>query len=268
MALTKEIIKNNIIRFVSEYDQEGQLKDKWRTPLVGFADANHPDFPKLRELVHPEHEMPWDVLSGAKIVIACFVPFTEKIAGGNAGEGLASSDWALCYEETNAMFPRLNGRIISLLKENGYRAAVSKEASVFDREKITSRWSQRHVARLAGLGTFGLNNMLITEMGCCGRLCTVVTDLDAEPDQPIAEEYCLYKRKGACMACVRRCPTGALTEEGFRRNVCFARCRENAKVYTQFGNSYASAAGREAEDSGSEVCGKCLVKLPCTMKKP
>lgn len=266
--MTKERVRNEIQRFVAEYDPEGWLTGKWRTPLVGFADANHPDFPKLRKLVHPEHEMPWEVLRGAKTVIAYFVPFTEKIARGNAGEGLASPDWALCYEQTNAMFPRLNERVISFLKENGCRAAVSKEASVFDREKITSRWSQRHIAYLAGLGTFGLNNMLITDMGCCGRLGTVVTDLDCESDRPIGEEYCLYKRKGVCMACVQRCPTGALTAQGFRRDVCFARCRENARVYTQFGNSYASAAGQEAEDSGSEVCGKCLVNLPCTMKKP
>jgi len=268
MALTKEKIKDEIIRFVSECDQKGPLAGKWRAPLVGFADANRPEFRKLRELVDPEHEMPWEVLPGARIVLACFVPFTEKIAKGNVPEGLASPDWALCYEETNAMFPRLNEHIISLLKENGYRAAVSKEALVFDREKIMSRWSQRHIAYLAGLGTFGINNMLITEAGCCGRLCTVVTDLDIEPDQPLAEEYCLYKKTGTCGACVKRCPTGALTHEGFRREICYARCLENAKVYTQFGNSYASGAGAEIEDSGSEVCGKCLVGLPCTMKKP
>ncbi len=266
--MTKESVRNEIVRFVAERDGQDELTGKWRSPLVGFADAEDEGFPKLRELVHPEHEMPWEVLPGAKTVIACFVPFTEKIAKGNAAEGLASPDWALCYELTNAMFHELTGHIVSYLEENGYRAAVSKEAAVFDREKITSRWSQRHIAYLAGLGSFGLNNMLITEMGSCGRLCTVVTDLDCECGVPVTEEYCLYKRKGSCMACVKRCPTGALTGEGFRRDVCFTRCRENAKVYTRFGNSYASAAGQEAEDSGSEVCGKCLVNLPCTMKKP
>jgi hypothetical protein len=35
-----------------------------------------------------------------------------------------------------------------------------------------------------------------------------------------------------------------------------------------YGNSYASKPGEEAENTGSEVCGKCLVALPCSYKKP
>ena len=266
--LTKKRIEDEIIKFVSEYDKKGQLTQKWRTPLIGFADANHADFSKLKEQVHPEHEMPQDIIPDAKIVIACFVPFTDKIARGNEREGLSSPEWAQAYEETNAMFPKLNEHMISFLKDNGYRAAVSKEASVFDREKIVSKWSQRHIAKIAGLGTFGLNNMLITNAGCCGRISTIVTDLDLEPGQPLTKENCLYKRKGICRVCVNRCPVGALTKEGYDRKKCYARCLENAKVYTKFGNSYASKAGEEAQNSGSEVCGKCLTNLPCTLKKP
>lgn len=266
--LTKSIIRSKITEFIQEYDQESTLKSKWKMPLVGFADANHHDFLRLKEIVHPKHEMPWDVLTDAKIVIAYFIPFTEKIVKGNTSPGLASPEWAEVYEETNAMFKRLNEHLISLLESEGYRGAVSQEVSAFDREEILSRWSQRHIARIAGLGTFGLNNMLITEAGCCGRISTVVTNLDMLPDEPLAMENCLYKRNGSCGACVRRCPTGALTVKGFDRRTCFERCLENAKVYNQFGNSYASKAGDETVDSGSEVCGKCLVNLPCSMTKP
>lgn len=266
--LTKKMIESEIAAFVSEYDRKGRFTGKWRKPLVGFADANHPDFPKLKELVHPDHEMPRDVLPDASIVIAYFVPFTERLSRGNEREGLSSPEWALAYEETNAMFVRLNESLIQRLKDHGYHAAVSKEASAFDREEIVSKWSQRHIARIAGLGTFGWNNMLITDAGCCGRISTVVTNLDVEPGRPLSEEYCLYRRKGTCRVCVRRCPAGALTEEGYDRKKCYARCRENAKVYTQFGNSYAAEAGGETENTGSEVCGKCLTNLPCTSKKP
>lgn len=266
--LTKSIIKNEIAKFIQEHDQESTLKNKWTTPLVGFADADHSDFPMLRAIVHPKHEMPQDVLPNARIVIAYFIPFTEKVVRGNSSPGLASPEWAQVYEETNAMFKKLNEHLISLLEAEGYQGAVSKEASVFDREAILSRWSQRHIARIAGLGTFGLNNMLITEAGCCGRISTVVTNLDVLPDEPLSTEYCLYKRDGSCGACVRRCPTGALTAEGFDRKTCFARCLENAKEHNQFGNSYAAKAGEETEDSGSEVCGKCLINLPCSMKRP
>lgn len=266
--MDKNTIQNEIIHFIAEYDKTGQLKDKWQTPLIGFADAKHPDFLKLRDLVHPEHKLPQDVIADAKTVIAYFVPFTAKLPKGNAYDGLASPEWALAYEETNAMFVKLNDYIVSLLQANGYQAAVSKEAYAFDRNEILSKWSQRHIARIAGLGTFGLNNMLITEAGCCGRISTIVTDLYIEPSKSLITENCLYKAKGTCKVCITRCPTGALSENGFDRKICFARCMENARVYTHFGNSYSTKAGEETEDSGSEVCGKCLTNLPCTARNP
>ncbi len=63
---------------------------------------------------------------------------------------------------------------------------------------------------MAGLGTFGLNNMLITAAGCCGRLSTVVTNLRVTADTPLLTENCLYKKSGRCGLCVKRCPSGAL----------------------------------------------------------
>jgi epoxyqueuosine reductase QueG len=240
----------------------------WRTPLVGFADASDPGFAALREIVDTAHELPGDVLPDARTVVAYFIPFSEEIVRSNAGEGLSSPLWALAYEETNAMLVRLKDRLIACFAAGGCRAAVSREAAVFDREKIVSRWSQRHIARLAGLGTFGLNNMLITQAGCCGRFGSVVTELELAPDTLPHGENCLYKKDGTCKACVRKCPSGALTAGGFDRHRCYAQCMENARLYTGFGNSYASEAGGEVTASGSEVCGKCLVGLPCSVKIP
>ncbi|WP_338094171.1 hypothetical protein [Methanorbis furvi] len=39
------------------------------------------------------------------------------------------------------------------------------------------RWSHRHFAVLAGLGTFGVNNMLITRMGCYGRVSSFAASI-------------------------------------------------------------------------------------------
>jgi epoxyqueuosine reductase QueG len=264
--LTKDIIRDKVAAFVAAKDTADA--GKWRTPLVGFADAKDPGFDALKTLVDAGHELPRDVLPEATIVIACFVPLTERIVRGNTHPGLASPEWAEAYEETNALLTQLNAYLISLLESEGYQAGVSKEAAVFDREAILSRWSQRHIARLAGLGTFGLNNMLITQAGCCGRLTTVVTNLDVIPDDPVTGEYCLFKRDGSCGACARRCPTGALSAKGFDRRTCYDRCLENAAVHHQYGSSYASRVGEETADSGSEVCGKCLAGLPCSIKRP
>ena len=126
-----------------------------------------------------------------------------------------------------------------------------------------SDWSQRHIAYAAGLGTFGLNNMLITKKGCCGRYSTLITNLDIKPDRPLEQELCLYKRKLKCQICVNNCPIGALTAEGYDRQKCYYLCKKNAEVYTDFGSSYLTEDGDKANSDGSEVCGKCVTGSPC-----
>ena len=164
------------------------------------------------------------------------------------------------------MFGELNNYLIDELKKMGYEAGVSKEATTFDRERLISNWSQRHIAKLAGLGTFGINNMLITKKGCCGRYSTVITNLDIEPDKPLDDDYCLYKSKGGCGVCVKHCPSGALTVAGYDRKKCFQVCLKNAERYKDFGSSYADKTGKHANSDGSEVCGKCVVNVPCAFK--
>ncbi len=185
----KEKIVLEIRDFIKKYAEEQNISTKWGTPLVGFADAAHPYILSLKEIISPSHSMPKDVLDDASIVIAYYVPFTKELAKTNERAGrLASPEWALAYEQTNAMFGVLNAHLIDWLKNMGYRAAVSKEASTFDQEKLISNWSQRHFAYAAGLGTFGINNMLITKSGCCGRFSTIVTNLDVAADAPLPEE--------------------------------------------------------------------------------
>lgn len=260
----KDQILQEIQSFIQHYGKDTDCATQWGTPLVGFADAFHPSILALKESIGPDHQIPTDVLSDASIVIVTYVPFTNELAKSNAAAGrLASPQWALAYEETNAMLRKLNLHLIGFLEGLGYHAAVSKEASTFDQNKLISNWSHRHFAVAAGLGTFGINNMLITKSGCCGRLTTLVTNLDVEPDSPLPTELCLYKKNGSCGICVKRCPMGALSTTGYDRQKCYLLCRENASIYTEFGSSYVDATGAQANSEGSEVCGKCVTASPC-----
>ncbi|MDF3000292.1 MAG: (Fe-S)-binding protein [Bacillota bacterium] len=287
----KAAITDQIGEFVSKYEERDKIKTKWGKPLVGFADAKHPLIMGLPEIISSSHQLPEDVLPGASIVIAYFVPFTRELNQTNQVQNdIASREWAVAYEETNGMFLKLNEYLIASLAEKGVRAAVSPETRTFDRETLISNWSHRHMARAAGLGSFGLNNMLINKQGCCGRYHSLVTDLDVIPDSPDAEEYCLYKKNGSCGVCMKRCPAGAISAEGYDRKKCFGVLQKNAMIHTGLGDSYTGEieeldSGKRAEDitvqktelnkplgmsgaedkikSGSDVCGKCIAFSPC-----
>lgn len=233
-----------------------------------FGNANHPGIAGLKELVHPEHDMPWDVLPNAKTIIAYFMPFREEIAESNRKGRLSSEEWAKAYEKTNAFLYEMNDKLIAWLAEQDISAAVSPAAGMYDDSVLKSRWSQRHIAYYCGLGTFGINNMLITKEGCCGRISTVITDLDVEFDPVIEEEYCLFKRDGSCGACVRRCPTQALTENGYDRWKCNEICDENAAVHVGYCDTPSYTLSSDNELIGSNTCGKCVVGVPCTFRIP
>ena len=252
----KKWIQQIIEDFIREYEKS--TVTKWGSPLVGFADAGAVAS-KMPEIMK-NHGFPQDALDNPRIIIAYYVPFLKEMAETNNQQGPASKEWARGYEETNVMLGKINAHLIAILKENGYRAAVHPESGSFDREKLISNWSHRHVAYMAGLGTFGINNMLITEKGCCGRYSTVITDLDVVPDSLKMGELCMYRADGSCLACVSKCPSGALTKDGFDRHKCYEVCKQNADIYTSFGNSYGSEEGVAV---GSEVCGKCVAGMPC-----
>ncbi|MCE5222125.1 MAG: hypothetical protein LLF98_13005 [Clostridium sp.] len=97
------------------------------------------------------------------------------------------------------MFVKLNEYIISELRNIRYHAGVSPEASIFDQKILKSNWSHHHFANVANLGTFGINNMIITRIGSYGRYSSIVTNLDIKPDSPLEDEYCLYKKMEAAV---------------------------------------------------------------------
>lgn len=261
----KNLIENYIVKFVKDYEKREDISTTWRKPLVGFADANHEDILHIREYTFEGHLMPRDVLDNPTVIIAYFVPFTKDIVDSNIGGELASEKWTLAYEETNEMFIKLNDYIISKIEEMGYKASVCKVAGDFKADILKSRWSHRHIAKIAGLGTFGINNMLITNEGCCGRYFTIVTDLPVIPDQPLEEEFCLYKRNESCLVCVKNCFSGALNKDSYNRFKCFEICLKSFDKFEQlYGNSDKE---KSKPKGGSEVCGKCVVNLPCSFKQ-
>ena len=243
-----------ITHYVKHYSDTRDLKTKWKKPLVAYADALDEMFYNLKDIVSPSHALPTDLLPEAKTVVTYFIPFDEAVVKSNIKERTCSKAWADAYKDTNQLIADLNIHLKNELQKLGYKSNIIPPTQKLDSHHLFSKWSHRHVALIAGLGKFGLNNMLITDSGCCGRIGSFVIDLELEPTMRKDGEYCLYKHMNLCKKCVDRCVNDALTIDYFDRQRCNEMCMCNDKFLS--------------DDGTTNICGKCLVNLPCSMINP
>ena len=125
---------------------------------------------------------------------------------------------------------------------------------------LASNWSERHAAHIAGLGTFGLCDGLISKLGKAVRYGSVIAAVPLKPsarDYTTYREYCRADR--GCTGCIDRCPAGAITREGGHdKDKCVAYQKEHVVPYAQ------QAYGFE----GTYGCGLCQTNVPCESRCP
>jgi len=241
-----------IADFVARAVGSSTTATRYRAPLVAIAAASDPRFADLRRHVDPSHMLPDDLLPGARSVVSFFVPFAPDVVESNArNRPDVSLEWALAYVETNDLIKRITRGLARVLGDRGVRAAYAPPTGCFDRETLVSSWSHKSVAAIAGLGSFGVHRMVITDAGCGGRLGSIVVDAELLPTVAGARERCAFLRDGDCLECVRRCPVGALDAHGgIDRRLCWEQC--------------LAVAARFRDIGAAQACGKCATG-PCAV---
>jgi epoxyqueuosine reductase len=235
---------------VNHVEELGKMKI-FDTPLVGVASASDPLFARLKEpdAVGSHHMSPSEWLVGSKAVISYFLPFSLEVRKANRQAGLPSTEWLYGRIEGETFNVSLRQFLIGFFVKAGYRAmspALDSRLAVVDRR---SNWSERHVAFIAGLGTFSLNCSLITKRGAAGRIGSVIVSMDLEPTDRYYEAT--HENCSKCGACIRRCPPGAINENGKDHSPCSDYLDEiSARYQPRYG------------------CGKCQTAVPCEDKIP
>ncbi|GBF33883.1 iron-sulfur cluster-binding protein [Desulfocucumis palustris] len=250
----KDQIEAFVTKYIVSYRGNNSKADFWGAPLFAYADANDPLFLELKHIISPTHLLPAELLPDSKTVIAYFIPFNKPVVDSNVAGEMSSEQWANGYIETNKLIVGINEALSKELKKQGYQSVILPPTHNFDENTLISDWSHKHIGYIAGLGTFGLHQMLITEKGCCGRLGSLVTDAVIEPTPRPVQEYCLYKHNKTCRRCVARCFSGALKTEAFDRHRCYELLLENHRHHNR----------KELAD----VCGKCVSIVPCSFQRP
>jgi epoxyqueuosine reductase len=98
----------------------------------------------------------------------------------------------------------LRDRLLALRRFVEARAPQSRNRGIVD----TAPLLERDFARLAGLGWFGKNTMLIDKrLGSWFFLAALLTDLELEYDRPHEASHC-----GTCTRCLDVCPTEAFVK--------------------------------------------------------
>ena len=238
---------------INEFSQNCGVASQWREPLVAVAAAKDELFAELKQVVGPEHQLPEDMLPGARSVICYFLPFSPAIANSNSESRRASLPWFRAYLETNQLIARINSRLKQELEKMGGKADFAAATHNFSREKLISFWSHKHAAYIAGLGRFGNHQMLITDRGSAGRIGSLITDLEITRDSRPDQDYCLNRAGEKCNRCLERCVFGALTAAGLDKEKCYQICLKNVDFF---------------KSENADVCGKCTTLVPCALKNP
>lgn len=251
--MNEQEIKDLIISTIEREVSIADTKTRYRQPLVGFAEVKKEDFQHLRKIVGEHHILPDDLLPNAQSIVAFFLPFSEEVVRATRRNPYVAREWAVAYVETNKLISHICEVLEQVLKEKGIETAWELPTYDFDKEKLAARWSHRSVAVLAGLGSFGLNRLLITDSGCTGRYGSLLLKARLTPSDREPKERCLYFYDGSCLKCVQRCPVNALTEKGeFDRAACYKYLLEVDAFFDDL--------------PLSEVCGKCSVGMPCSLR--
>jgi len=177
----------------------------------------------------------------AKAIVFCVAFSKDFILAVRNGE-MTGHEFADMEHETDALADQL----AEYLRDQSCRAYSQSENSNeqngnYNEETLSSRLPHKTIARLAGIGYIGKNNLLITEeFGCAFSMCSVLTDAPV-----IAENHIVNNAEcGDCDICKEVCPDGAIA-----------------------GNEWSESAGREGvvDVFKCDCVLKCVVNCPKTL---
>lgn len=178
-------------------------------PVVGVASVERWNNPPFLPWM-PEEFYPQSIYPEAKSVIVIGLPVPLPVL-----ETSPSLYYRELYNTINNLLDQYTYRLANFLTERGYPSIFIPRDGYGSIQVLLENpiafFSHRHAALLAGLGTFGVNNTIITpQYGPRVRFGSILSTAELPPNPILETELCTR-----CMRCVKMCPSKALNKEDY-----------------------------------------------------
>lgn len=203
-----------------------------------------------------------------RVLSILFTHTETTLAENRAQTDMPALRWQYSRNSFNGFIGDFYDCIEAALKEKNIPYVIPDRAGIkvhfSAKYGKAANWSHRHSAYVAGHGTFGLCDGLITKWGKAVRFAgVIVQDEEITPDERAYQsphEWCLFYKNKSCTACIQRCPANAITPQGHDKSRC-GEYQALLKAKSLSLNSFV--------DSTDEIgCGLCQVKVPCEKGVP
>jgi epoxyqueuosine reductase len=207
-------------RFGAHRDLKTEIISRCRRmeiPLAGIASVDRWKIPLFEPWI-PEEFFPDSIFPEARSVLVIGLPVHLPVL-----ETSPSIWYRELYTTVNTLLDQYSYRIAEFLTRKGYPSVFVPRDGYGNidilLENPVAFFSHRHAALLAGLGNFGINNMILTrEYGPRVRFGSVLTAADLPPDPILEETLCTR-----CLRCVENCPSSALGTEDYPKGITDTR---------------------------------------------
>lgn len=174
--------------------------------LVGIASTA-----ELDKLTPEGYNRPKDLLTECNTSIVVALRWSDTLIDG--------------LPEIRAMYSRMmimmNNRLDQILLEiarfltnKGFLALPVHASDPYDLSSLKGILSHKHAAVQAGLGEFGLSNLLLTpQFGPRQRFAQLLTDAELIPDKPLSLNLCENAIPDCSFACIRICPKNLIPND-------------------------------------------------------
>ncbi len=278
----REYVRASPLNHLTAFDNEPIVDE----PIVAFGDGDDRIFQDFKTIIGEFHLTPREILEkyvtaknwrfgstqsiGTIGIVSWALPLTKKTRLMERKTPLGGSPR---YNHSRwigiRLYESLEQYVASLLEVLRCNAVAPTRSKFFEIRQMpggwmAANWSERHVAYASGLGTFGLNGLIITARGSAVYLGSVVCDKALTPTRrnPNPLAHCPFYQDGSCGHCIEDCPGSAISREGRSNITCLKNLRDEQTIKVK----------RLLLDKGligpSASCGRCSIGVPCEDRIP